>query len=68
MIYLSKPIGGAPRYVAEHLHYRRVPVWWASRTGKVVDLQQVEPNDVPYKVRRQIAKQRHRTTRHFKGA
>jgi hypothetical protein len=63
MIYLSKPIGGAPRYVAQHFHARRSPQWWVSHSGKVADLRPVEPHQVPHKVRRQIIKARHRTNK-----
>jgi hypothetical protein len=61
MIYLSKPIGGAPRYVAERLHHGRFLVRGESLTGKVADLRQVASSDVPRRVRQQIAKARYRT-------
>lgn len=66
MIYLSKPIGSAPRYIAQHFHNRRSPQWWVSPTNKVADLRTIEPHLVPFKIKRQIAKARHRTTKGFR--
>ena len=31
MIYLSKPIGSVPRYIAERVRHRRFLMWWTHR-------------------------------------
>jgi hypothetical protein len=59
MIYLSKSGAPGPRYIAERGRGRRLR-WWESATGKVADLQLVEPRNVPRKVQQQIARARYR--------